>query len=168
MKILSGVYKIQSKIKPKRIYIGSAKNITIRWGIHISDLKLNKHHSIKLQRHYNKYGIEDLEFSIILFCSIENLILNEQLQLNKYIPYFNCSKIAGSNLGNKWSEESKQKMKGNKNSIGAIRTDEQKQYLREIHLGNKNHMYGKEISEETRKKCSDAANKRWNKNNKNQ
>ncbi len=28
---ISGVYKIQSKIKPERIYIGSSVNINSRW-----------------------------------------------------------------------------------------------------------------------------------------
>lgn len=56
-----------------------------------------------------------------------------------------------------------EKMKGNKNSLGCKRTEEQKQHLREIHMGSKNHSYGKIISEETREKCRKAAFKRWNK-----
>jgi hypothetical protein len=37
----------------------SAINIKKRWNKHIYDLKHNVHHSIKLQRHCNKYGISD-------------------------------------------------------------------------------------------------------------
>ena len=61
---ISGIYKIKSKVKPERIYIGSSVNIQERWRKHINYLKNNKHQSIKLQRHYNKYGKNDLVFSI--------------------------------------------------------------------------------------------------------
>jgi hypothetical protein len=40
MEKISSIYQIQSKIKPERIYIGSAVNIKHRWGIHLSDLIL--------------------------------------------------------------------------------------------------------------------------------
>ena len=55
----SGIYKIQSKCKPDRIYIGSAINIEGRKRAHFSRLKHGYHHSIKLQRHYDKYGYEE-------------------------------------------------------------------------------------------------------------
>jgi group I intron endonuclease len=107
---ISGIYKIQSKIKPKRIYIGSAKNILIRWKLHLRSLRLNKHHSALLQRHYNKYSESDLLFSVLLGCDKEDLIKTEQYFLDSYQPYFNICKIAGSSLGRKHSEESKKKM----------------------------------------------------------
>lgn len=53
---ISGIYKIQSKVKPERIYIGSAVNIRHRRNQHFSSLSLNNHHNKKLQYHYNKYG----------------------------------------------------------------------------------------------------------------
>jgi hypothetical protein len=52
---ISGIYKIQSIINPERVYIGSAISIRNRWCTHKSELKGNKHHSPKLQNHYNKY-----------------------------------------------------------------------------------------------------------------
>lgn len=62
-----GVYIISNKTN-KFVYIGSTtmkKGFIRRWLGHCSDLKLNKHHSQHLQNHVNKYGIEDLEFSIL-------------------------------------------------------------------------------------------------------
>lgn len=56
----SGIYQIQSKIKPERIYIGSTINVKKRESIHLGNLKRNKHHSHKLQRHYNKFGYRRL------------------------------------------------------------------------------------------------------------
>ncbi len=71
---LSGIYQIQSKIKPERCYIGSAIHISNRWTKHLSELRLNRHHSRKLQLHYNKYGESDLQFSVLLGCEKEDLL----------------------------------------------------------------------------------------------
>lgn len=95
----SGIYLIVSKIKPYRCYIGSASNFTKRWRCHISSLKRNKHHSRKLQNHFNKYSIEDLTFSIIEECSINNLIIREQFYIDSYNPYFNICPLAGRTSG---------------------------------------------------------------------
>ena len=51
-----GIYKITNKINNK-MYIGSSKNITGRWNYHIDDLFENKHHSYKLQKEFNEFGI---------------------------------------------------------------------------------------------------------------
>jgi hypothetical protein len=50
-----GVYCIKNTITNK-VYIGSSLNIKSRLKTHIFSLKNNKHHSLKLQRSYNKYG----------------------------------------------------------------------------------------------------------------
>jgi len=97
----SGIYKIQSKCKPDRIYIGSAVNIPNRWSVHLLGLRKGKHHSILLQRHVNKYGINDLNFSILEYCSKKLLIKVEQQYLNKLDPFFNIAKSAGSPMLNK-------------------------------------------------------------------
>jgi len=103
--ILSGVYKIQSKIKPDRVYIGSAVDIKQRWCVHLSRLKNNKHHSIKLQRHYNKYGKDDLLFLVLILCEKKCLIpINGEIPIEQYFmdvykPYFNVCPKAGSSLG---------------------------------------------------------------------
>ena len=68
MSKVSGIYKIQSIIKPERIYIGSAVNICDRWRCHLKDLKNGNHGNGKLQNHFNKYGEIDLQFSILLGC----------------------------------------------------------------------------------------------------
>jgi group I intron endonuclease len=119
---ISGIYQIQSKIKPERIYIGSAVNISARWSSHLGTLRRNKHRSLKLQRHYNKYGITDLEFTILLGCEKEDLIKTEQYFIDSYNPFFNSLKIAGSPLGFRHSDEAKKKMSfkmmGNRRGIG--------------------------------------------------
>lgn len=122
---ISGIYQIQSKIHPDRIYIGSVVNIQDRWRHHLRDLGNNKHHSIKLQRHFNKYGEQDLQFSLVFECDKEILVNAEQVFIDHYDPWFNIYKIAGSPLGVKRSEETKKKysinMMGNKR--GAANTN---------------------------------------------
>jgi group I intron endonuclease len=126
---ISGIYQIQSKINPDRIYIGSAININKRWNHHLSNLKSNNHHSIKLQNHYNKYGKEDLQFSILLECDKENLIRVEQYYIDVLNPYFNICKFAASVLGKKCSEATKKKISSHK------RSQEFKDRMRNIKLG---------------------------------
>lgn len=109
-----GIYKIQSVIKPNRIYIGSSVSIGNRWQKHILRLVSNKHENSKLQRHYNKYGISDLYFSVILECSLEDLISTEQYFIDTCKPYFNVCKVAGNSLGYKHTEKTKKKMRGPK------------------------------------------------------
>lgn len=115
---VSGIYKIESKIKPERIYIGSAVNIAERWCKHVGSLQKNKHENSKLQRHFNKYGKADLHFSVLLGCEKEDLIKTEQYFIDSYNPYFNICKIAGSCLGVKHSKEYCEKLIGNQYRLG--------------------------------------------------
>lgn len=108
---ISGIYKIQSKVKPEKIYIGSAVNMSKRWWTHLQDLQRGNHHNKILQNHYNKYGASDLQFSILLGCDKEDLLKNEQYFIDSYKSVFNICKIAGSQLGVIHSEESKEKQR---------------------------------------------------------
>lgn len=118
---MTGVYQIQSKCKPERVYIGSAVDIDKRFAHHKCDLKQNKHHSPKLQNHFNKYGENDLVYSVITVCDKEDLMplycqkLNrkiirpEQFFIWAYNPWLNTCEFAGSQLGIKRSEITNQK-----------------------------------------------------------
>jgi len=161
MEKISGIYIIRSTCNLRRVYVGSAKNISIRWSLHRRDLAKGRHHSIKLQRHYDKYGAEDLIYEMLELCPIEALINREQYYIDKLRPYFNICKIAGSSLGVRrsrktrdklrathlgkpthgWSDESRAAMAlsmvGNVNGIGntgKVRSDDSKQKYREATL----------------------------------
>jgi group I intron endonuclease len=111
---ISGIYKIQSLKNSKRCYIGSAINIHRRWMNHLVRLRKNCHENNKLQRHYNKYGKDDLQFSILIGCDKNDLLKSEQFFIDIYKPYFNICLIAGSHLGVKkkpHTEEAKQRMR---------------------------------------------------------
>lgn len=107
----SAIYKIQSKIHPDRFYIGSAIQTKSRWCLHLADLRKNKHHSSKLQNHYNKYGKDDLIFIVIEPCFPEFLVIREQYYLDTLKPFFNINKIANSCLGLKRSKETCDKIR---------------------------------------------------------
>jgi group I intron endonuclease len=133
---ISGIYKIQSQIKPDRIYIGSAIDINDRWRCHLKDLRKKKHSNIKLQNHFNRYGETDFQFSILLGCNKEDLIKIEQYFIDSYNPYFNICKIAGNCLGVKRSDETKQKQRLRK--LGYKMSDGTKLKIRLKSMGNKN------------------------------
>lgn len=144
----SGIYRIQSTKKPERVYVGSAVNLEARWKEHLKQLRGHRHHSIKLQRHYDKYGEIDLTFNPIVCCDKENLITYEQFYIDALAPYFNICRNAGNTLGQKpWlgrkmSEETKKKLsianKGKRKGIkGKPLSPERIQQLREINTGRK-------------------------------
>ncbi len=170
MKKISGIYKIQSKIKPEKFYIGSAVDIPQRWRQHKSDLNLNIHKNKKLQNHFNKYSESDLLFTILLGCNKEDLIKHEQYFIDALNPWFNICQIAGSSLGIKRSEEYLKKVSASRKgrrgwNKGIPMSDETKRKLSESKTGSKGFWKGKKLSEEHRIKLSlsHKGHKPWNK-----
>jgi hypothetical protein len=112
---LNVIYKITNIINNK-IYIGSASFYDKRKGTHISKLNRNTHKNSYLQASWNKHGFNNFNFEIIeQVDSQKNLLNREQYWLDLLCSYnrdigYNISKIAGSNLGNKMSEEAKIKI----------------------------------------------------------
>lgn len=144
------IYKISNTING-RIYIGSAIDFNIRKRGHKSQLLNNKHHSKILQNFVNKYGFDRLIFEVVEYVDCkENLLNREQYFLDTLKPFFNIYKIAGSRLGKKHTEATKQKVSLSKKnpsqelrdrlslaSKGKKMTEQIKQKLRDINLGKK-------------------------------
>jgi len=70
--------------------------LTNRWKRHLKLLKWNKHHSVKLQRSYNKYGVENFTFEKISshICSLSEIRLIEIKIIkieNSYHDGYNCT-----------------------------------------------------------------------------
>ncbi len=131
---VSGIYKIQSIVKPERFYVGSTGNIRKRKQEHLYRLRKNNHPNKKLQYHYNKYGESDLKVSVVEPCLPEFLIIREQCYFNP-LPWFNNDPKAGSSLGIKRSEEYKkalsERLKGNKNHLGCKHSEEARKKMSE-------------------------------------
>ena len=158
---MHGIYKITNKVNGK-IYVGSSINVFNRWRVHKCCLINNEHHSILLQRAWNRHGEQNFVFEVVEEVSKkEKLIEREQHYLDVLKPEYNICKIAGNTLGFKHSEEAKQKisasLKGEKNhNFGKHRSEEARQKLSEAQKGEKNHNFGKHRSEETKQKMSEA------------
>ncbi len=157
---ITGIYQIQSKCKPERIYIGSSVNIHKRKIKHFGRLRGNKHENSKLQNHFNKYGEFDLVFIIVELCLPEYLIIREQFYIDLMSPFFNICPTAGSSLGRKHSDLSKLRI--SKAKKGTICSEETRLKLSEAGKG-------RILSEESKHKISESKIGKempWMKNNK--
>ena len=144
-----GIYKIINLIN-RKIYVGSAVDIKSRWRKHKSDLLLNKHHSIKLQNSYNKYGVDNFVYEIIEECEKERMIEREQYYIDLYDSFnkgYNCRPKAENNFGIKWSQETKIKL--SKSNTGLKRSKEAKKNI-------SNGCIGRILTKETKDKISEA------------
>ncbi len=61
-----GIYLIKS-LHNNKVYVGSSKHIEKRFKEHISKLKQGKHHSWKLQKHYNEVSQYYVDNNLTLF-----------------------------------------------------------------------------------------------------
>lgn len=84
------IYQIINKSNNKR-YIGKTNDIERRLKRHYIDLKNNNHHSIELQRAFNKYGKDNFEIKYDVFEKItqEQLAQKEMEYIKKYDSYQN-------------------------------------------------------------------------------
>lgn len=82
-----GVYKIINLTNGK-VYIGSAKNFSVRYSQHIKSLKANKHQNKHLQAAFNKNGSDNFLFEVVevLEDSIKEYRFQiEQEYINEYL-----------------------------------------------------------------------------------
>lgn len=93
-KTKSGIYQIKNLIT-NEIYIGSSKHLASRKAGHFCRLRKGKHQNPILQNHWNKYGSENFEFSVIELCTEIELLSREQFYLDTICPSLNCNPIAG-------------------------------------------------------------------------
>lgn len=141
----SGIYKI-SNIITNKVYIGSAINIKNRWYKHTTALNKNKHHSIKLQRSYNKHGKDNFIYEIIKECDKNQLLILEQYYIDLYDSYnngYNSTPIAGNSSGRIVSAKTRKKI--GKGQIGRIKSEEAKdnisKSLKGKYTGSSSHKY---------------------------
>lgn len=155
---ISGIYEIVNTVNGHR-YIGSAVNIDKRWREHLLQLKKHTHHSVYLQRAWDKHGSSCFTFSVIEHCVKEQLIDREQFYINAFSPEYNICKIANSRLGTKWTDESKKKLSSSK--MGKSPSQETRKKIGEGHLGIKSFWAGKTLSDDRKQKTSKSLIRYW-------
>ena len=133
----SGIYRIAC-LATGKLYIGSAINLSNRRRVHLHHLRQNKHHSITLQRAWNKHGEENFLFEVIELVLPAFLLEREQYWLDTLKPFgehgYNVNRVAGSRIGMMHSPETREKLR----------------------LAN----LGKTYSEETKRKHSESGKRR--------
>jgi hypothetical protein len=159
-----------------KVYIGQSTNVVRRIICHKSLLKNGIHYNEYLQKAFQKHGEESFSFSVLCECEENELDLKERQEI---MIRFSTDRAFGYNLEsggheNRFAtEETKKKLSSVKKGvpkslewraklsarqIGMKRSQETRRKLSEKSRGNKNCL-GRVISEEARKRMSDAMNK---------
>lgn len=149
----SGVYIILN-ISNNNFYIGSSQiSINRRIQHHFWQLRNNRHENSHLQRAWYKYGEENFVGLELENCSKENCIKREQYYIDAWKPSYNILKIADSQIGQKRTKETRDKI--SKALTGIKRTPEQRLRLSLAKMGCKGNI-GFKHSKKTKEKLSKA------------
>lgn len=110
---MTGIYKI-TFIGTEKVYVGSSINLNTRRSTHLTELRANRHHSVKLQNAYNKYGEDNFIFEILEQTS-DGLTRDELLAREQYYIDLLDSHKSGYNMSpnawtyvKEWSDEDRQ------------------------------------------------------------
>ncbi len=106
------IYCIYNMINSK-FYLGSAVNLKRRLKKHRRDVESGKHHSIKFQRAFDKYGYDNFKVLVIEESDLENLKRSEEYYLKLLEPFdsgYNICKSYRGRLGLKNSQETRMKI----------------------------------------------------------
>lgn len=133
-----GIYQITNTANGK-CYIGSSDHVRNRLLRHKSHLRNNTHHSKKLQNSWNAHGEDSFTFKPIIFCSVNDLVMYEQIAIDAFNAAgrdgFNVLPTAGSTRGYKHIAEARANM--SKAQTGRVVSDEARRKLSLAHTGVK-------------------------------
>jgi group I intron endonuclease len=141
-------------------YIGSTVNFKSRKSKHLKDLNRNIHHSKYLQNYWNKYGSDAFEFIIIERVDDSSKLLErEQFNIDNSNSIYNTCKVAGSPLGIKRSQETKNKI--SKSNTGRKFTKDQLERRSKSQSGENHYLYNSAMPDCTKKKISNTLASRF-------
>jgi group I intron endonuclease len=136
---------------------------------HIFELVRGNHLSTFMQNVWNKYGNHEFEFEVLEFCTIEDRLEREQYWIDKFRAVFNVAKVAGSTLGTKRTPEHRKKFSEAQKKAGNVKkylhTEEAQKRHKEVVASAEyrekmsKRMKGRIITDETKKRMSDARKK---------
>jgi group I intron endonuclease len=169
LKKVSGIYAIAHNDSNK-IYVGSSMDLSKRIINHIE----NRSSNIHLQHAINKHGLSNFTVYVLDVLptndtlSLEDLsatlIKMEQIYLDLFNNKYNINPLAGkTRLGAKHTAASLELMstwrKENPSFLGKTHSPEVLKQIREIMEGSNNPMYGKPVTDSTRKMISELFSK---------
>lgn len=146
MQLNSGIYIITYNNKN---YVGSSSNLKKRIREHFNCLKRNTHPNARLQRAYNKYGVDVFSYKIVATCPSEYLIKLEQWFIDNTKNTVNLNPFAYNSKGRVPKKSTRKKI--SKALMGKIVSEETKQLLSKSKLGKP-----QPKTEETKEKMSRA------------
>ena len=166
----AGVYLIENGTTGK-VYVGSSQDIADRLKRHLRLLRAGKHHSLKLQRSFDKHGEAAFRFKTLLRCAPQALLFFEQRTIAAFDSVthgYNIAEVAGAPMrGRKHTTGTKEKMSAA--GLGKQKSPEHAKAIGEGQRGIPKTQKNREgikkswetrrltpVSEETRKKLSDA------------
>lgn len=165
-----GVYRIRN-LRTGKTYVGSSDDMADRCKRHLRLLHQGRHHSLKLQRSFDKHGEAAFEFKPLLVCAVKDLLFFEQRALDAFDAVrrgYNVAATAGAPMrGRTHTTRTKEKMSGA--SLGKKKAPEHAKAIgdgkRGEPLSARNRQGIKEswktrrlvpVSEETRRRLSEA------------
>jgi len=70
-----------------QMYVGSSRDVKIRWKNHRTELRGDRHHSHRLQENWNRHGEDSFVFGVIERCDEDELVEREQYWMDHYESY---------------------------------------------------------------------------------
>lgn len=135
------IYMLYNKINGKR-YIGSTSDLFKRIVRHFRELNKNCHHSIYLQRAWNKYLPESFDYCVLefIFCK-DDLLPQEEKWINFICPEYNIGSIGGGdNISNHPDREKilDRNIKTLRNWWKKMTADQKEEYIKQKCFGENN------------------------------
>jgi len=171
-----GIYCIENTVTGQK-YIGKSIDIEARWKGHKDKFKNKKHANPYFQNSHDKYGAENFKYSIIELCEKEKLTGREIFYVKEFNTKHpngynvtdggegtpglkraprtpeHCRKISEANRGRKMSDENiekqRQRMIGNKYTLGWVPSQEYREDHRRKLTGKVYVSRGRKQSPET-------------------
>ena len=123
MEKISGVYKITNIITGD-FYIGSSIDVKHRWRDHKRPSMRKKHPNNQLYKDFQKYGLENFDFQVLVEVAPDKLKETEQQFIETLKPTYNNIRANG------WDIE-RYKESNKRASIKYEKTDKRKKYKKE-------------------------------------